>query len=123
MVSSRELKEFVSSIKDYELDVFDIIFNLVFVPTHSNSQNLVCLRAMPYPGTNIIKESQFENNHNLKLVFIDHSVQILENNCFANCILLKNVRIPPFVKEIGHGSFINCSNLSNIYLHLFFCFF
>ena len=116
MVSFKELKELVNNLKDYELDVFDLIFDLVFVPTHTNSGNLVCLRAMPQPGTNIIRESQFENNPNLKLVFIDDSVEILEDTCFGNCILLKNIKISPSVKEIGNGSFINCSNLSKIYL-------
>ena len=61
-----------------------------------------------------IESSAFENNDNLKKVYISDTVKAIGDNAFRNCPALELVDIPQSVTSIGKSIVKDCNNLKKL---------
>ena len=93
----------------------------VFIPCFEDTElKYNFLKALRYPKTDTIKESQFESNNIMKMLIIDDSVSIIEKHAFYNCSNLLFVYIPNSIQVIDKTSFSCCVNLMYLYIPIRF---
>lgn len=63
-----------------------------------------------------LRDKTFDHNNHLETLKLANGVELIPNNCFANCKNLKEVIIPATVKFIGNGAFAECTSLEHVEL-------
>jgi len=65
-------------------------------------------------GITSIGRRLFKELSNLEYVFLPDSVQVIEEEAFANCFSLKNIKMPEKMDYIGNAAFDHCTSLQEI---------
>ena len=60
------------------------------------------------------------HNANLKEIYFNNNLEIIDEKAFYTCINLNNINIPDSVQNIGKYAFLNCNslNIASIPKHL-----
>lgn len=73
------------------------------------------------PGkTSIIGEQAFQNNRNIRKVFLNYGIRRLESEAFELCTNLQEIRIPTSLRKIDFRVFNKCRYLKEIELPRYF---
>ena len=92
----------------------------VFIPCFEDTElKYNFLKALRYPKTDTIKESQFESNNIMKMLIIDEKFLLLRNMLFT-IVLIYYLYIFDSIQVIDKTSFSCCVNLMYLYIPIRF---
>jgi hypothetical protein len=114
MVAITNLPSLIANLHDYEPDIIDLIHSFVFIPCSEGHEAGVYIKALPEPGTTVIKEDAFLNNGSLSMVIIADGVTGIDWGAFQGCSRLISISIPDSLKYIGDYAFSECAGLTSI---------
>lgn len=110
---------------DYHINIpllqDNIVSKKIKIYNGKNIPSEFCLRAINLQdvrildGIEIINEDAFSDCLLLKRITIPKSVKIIHNCVFSNCVSLEQLILPKTIEFIGNNAFRNCINLKKIY--------
>ena len=84
------LEDLIQKIKEYEPELINVIFNLVFTNT-KDIKNKIKDKFIKILDEEELKEKIFYNNEYLKMVILYDNLKVINEISFKNCLLLEDI--------------------------------